>query len=64
VNIVAHKSLLLAYGEGGHAVLPRQVRAAAKDTPSARGGRHAWWWSVVPTLAAAAAGVWVLLGMR
>jgi len=63
VNIVAHKSLLLAYGEGSHAVLPRHVRAAAKDTPAARGRRHAWWWGVVPTLAAAAVGVWVLLGM-
>jgi len=64
VNIVAHKSLLLAYGEGGHAVMPRQVRSAARDTQSARGRRQAWWWSVVPTLAAAAAGVWVFLGMR
>ena len=64
VNIVAHKSLLLAYGEGVHAVHPRQVRAAAKDTPSARGRRQAWWWSVVPTLVAAATGVCVLLGMR
>src|SRR5262245_48047748 len=63
VNIVAHKSLLLAYGEGSHVVLPRQVRTAAKDTPSARGRRHAWWWGAVPTLAAAAVGVWVLLGM-
>ena len=36
VNIIAHKACLLVYGEGGHEVLPRHVRAAAKDTPSAR----------------------------
>jgi MSHA biogenesis protein MshM len=64
VNIIAHKSLLLVYGEGGHNVLPRHVRAAAKDTPSARSARYAWWWSVVPTLAVAAVGAFVLLGMR
>ena len=64
VNIIAHKSLLLVYGEGGHNALPRHVRAAAKDTPSARSVRHAWWWSMVPTLAVAAAGACVLLGIR
>jgi MSHA biogenesis protein MshM len=36
VNIIAHKSLLLAYGQGSHQVTMRQVRAAAKDTPQAR----------------------------
>jgi len=64
VNIVAHKCLLLVYGEGGHEVLPRHVRLAVQDTPSARAVRHGWWWSVVPTLAAAAAGAWLLLQMR
>jgi MSHA biogenesis protein MshM len=37
VNIIAHKSLLLAYGQGCERVTARQVRAAAKDTPQARG---------------------------
>ncbi|HEY4039241.1 MAG TPA: hypothetical protein VGM15_10500, partial [Burkholderiaceae bacterium] len=37
VNIIAHKSLLLAYGQGSHQVTMRQVRAAAKDTPQVRG---------------------------
>jgi MSHA biogenesis protein MshM len=65
VNIVAHKCLLLVYGEGGHEVLVRHVRMAAKDTPSARPVRQTWWWSVVPTLVAAAAGgTWLLLQMR
>ncbi len=65
VNIVANKCLLLVYGEGGHEVLARHVRIAVKDTPSARSVRHTWWWSVVPTLAlAAASGAWLLLQMR
>jgi MSHA biogenesis protein MshM len=43
VNIIAHKSLLLAYGQGCERVTARQVRAAAKDTPQARGaGLLAW----------------------
>jgi MSHA biogenesis protein MshM len=37
VNIIAHKSLLLAYGQGSARVTKRQVRAAAKDTPQAQG---------------------------
>ena len=60
VNIVAHKTLLLAYGEGGHEVLPRHVRVATRDTPAARPLRHSWWWSLVPTLAAVAVGAWFL----
>lgn len=35
VNIVAHKSLLLAYGAGCLRVCPHHVRAAAADTPYA-----------------------------
>jgi MSHA biogenesis protein MshM len=41
VNILAHKSLLLLYGEGGHRVERRHLRAAAEDTPSASAP---WWW--------------------
>lgn len=37
INIVAHKALLLAYGEGALRVAPRHVRAAAADTPHASG---------------------------
>jgi MSHA biogenesis protein MshM len=43
VNIVAHKALLLAYGEGLQQVEPRHVRGAALDTPAAR-ARRPWWW--------------------
>jgi MSHA biogenesis protein MshM len=41
VNILAHKSLLLVYGEGGYRVERRHLRAAAEDTPSASAP---WWW--------------------
>lgn len=36
VNILAHKSLMLAFGEGRQRVLARHVRDAAADTPEAR----------------------------
>jgi len=41
VNILAHKSMLLAYGEGVQEVLPHHVRRAAADTPAAAA---AWQW--------------------
>ena len=43
VNILAHKAMLLVYGEGGHQVKRRHVNAAAEDTPEAEAPR-AWWW--------------------
>ncbi len=61
VNVIAHKTLLLVYGEGAHEVLPRHVRIATRDTPAARPLRPTfWWWGLVPTIAAAAAGAWFL----
>ena len=60
VNVIAHKALLLLYGEGGHEVLPRHIRTAAQDTPAARPTRHFWWWSLIQTLAAAVLGAWLL----
>lgn len=41
VNILAHKSLLLAYGEGARRAGRRHVRVAIEDTPSANAP---WWW--------------------
>jgi len=41
VNIMAHKSLLLAFGEGLQQVQPRHVHGAAADTPADRTPR--WW---------------------
>lgn len=42
VNVLAHKSLLALYGEGGEHIERHHVRAAALDTPAARPSR--WWW--------------------
>jgi MSHA biogenesis protein MshM len=36
INVVAHKAMLAAYGEGNHYVSAAHVRKAAGDTPSAR----------------------------
>jgi MSHA biogenesis protein MshM len=44
VNILAHKSLLLVYGEGGRKVEREHVRVAAEDTPSANS--RSWWWKL------------------
>jgi MSHA biogenesis protein MshM len=43
VNILAHKALLLVYGEGGQHVQRRHVNAAAEDTPAAA-APSLWWW--------------------
>ena len=40
VNILAHKTLLLVYGEGTHRAERRHVRVAVEDTPSAS---SRWW---------------------
>jgi MSHA biogenesis protein MshM len=36
VNILAHKALMLAFGEGAMEIGPRQIKAAASDTPATR----------------------------
>ncbi len=52
VNVIAHKAMLLAYGEGLTQVNARHVSAAASDTPAAR--RVHWWnWRFAAMLAAA-----------
>ncbi|WP_413439003.1 ExeA family protein [Sulfuriferula sp. GW1] len=43
VNIVAHKALMLTYGEGRHQVSARHVRVAAMDTGSAKKSLLRWW---------------------
>ncbi|MDP2239022.1 MAG: AAA family ATPase [Burkholderiales bacterium] len=61
INIIAHKSLLLAFGEGLQQVLPRHVRGAAADTPAVR-ARRPWWWLGFAMLMVSAGGIgWVLL---
>jgi MSHA biogenesis protein MshM len=45
VNILAHKALLLTYGEGRAQAEKKHVRAAVADTPAAKQSR--WWWLVL-----------------
>ena len=61
VNIIAHKALLLAYGEGRQQVLARHVRLAAADTPEARRDYMVWGWGVAALVVAVAAIGWMLL---
>ena len=56
INILAHKALLLVYGEGGHEVERRHILLAVKDTPAARRPRFSWPWSALLPLAAAVLG--------
>lgn len=46
VNVLAHKCLLLAYGEGVHRVTPRHVHLCARDTPAIEPLPSWWrrWW--------------------
>jgi MSHA biogenesis protein MshM len=46
VNILAHKALLLLYGEGGWRLEKRHVRAARVDTPAAIQPRAWWLWRI------------------
>ena len=52
INIVAHKALLLAFGEGLQQVQPHHVRIAAADTPTAAPGLRWWWLGFAVILAA------------
>ena len=61
INIITHKAMLLAYGEGELTVLPAHVRGAAVDTPATR-PRRPWWWLGFTMLLVSAGGIgWVLL---
>lgn len=46
VNALAHKALLLLYGEGGWAIEKRHVSAARDDTPAAVQARSWWSWRI------------------
>lgn len=60
VNILAHKALMLTYGEGRQQVRGRQVRAAARDTLATGGAMKRWKWLALPAALATAV---VLLGV-
>ena len=60
VNIIAHKAMLLAYGQGMQEVSAQQVGSAASDTPAARPRR--WWWVGIAMVMASASGIsWIML---
>jgi MSHA biogenesis protein MshM len=58
INVLAHKAMLVAFGEGRHHVSANHVRKAAHDTPSARVPRSPVAWAVLAVLAAAAVVGW------
>ena len=59
INVLAHKSMLLAFGEGAQQVTPGHVHAAANDTPAAR--RPSGWWLGLTVLLVSAGGIgWIL----
>lgn len=43
INMLAHKSLLLVFGQGGSRVERSHVSVAVGDTPAAAPLSHAWW---------------------
>ena len=44
INILAHKAMMLVYGEGGRHVHWKHVREAIKDTPAATNWPQQWVW--------------------
>ena len=62
INILAHKALMLAYGEGAFRVEVHHVKAAAADTPAAVSGlRLQRWLAIGLSFVSAAGAAWVLL---
>ncbi|MFL6675354.1 MAG: ExeA family protein [Massilia sp.] len=62
VNILAHKALMLSYGQGRQQVAARHVQDAARDTIATRGRRLWPWLAAAGGIAAAGAGLaWALV---
>jgi MSHA biogenesis protein MshM len=63
VNIIAHKALMLTFGEGRQEVNARHVRAAARDTIPVRGFALAWtpWLAGFAVLAIACGITWTYM---
>lgn len=50
VNVLCHKALMLAYGEGMQKITPLQVKLSIKDTEAANQTMGGWWMSSVSVL--------------
>jgi len=61
VNIIAHKALLMAYGEGRRQLQSKHVRGAAADTPEAKRDWLLWGGLGIAAALVLLGGVWVLL---
>jgi MSHA biogenesis protein MshM len=59
VNILAHKTLMLAYGRGTRRVRWREARSAARDTPAAAPRRALAWLGLVGMAGLLAGGGWI-----
>ena len=58
VNVLAHKALMLAYGEGRREVTARHVKVAARDTIAARSAWRIWWLLPIAAFLAGSGAVW------
>jgi MSHA biogenesis protein MshM len=56
-NILAHKALMLTYGEGRQEVNARHIKAAVNDTAAVRKATWAWTWLGAAALLIAGAGM-------
>ncbi|MFN0039750.1 MAG: ExeA family protein [Burkholderiales bacterium] len=62
VNVMSHKAMLAAFGEGRHYVSARHIKQAASDTPAARVSRPTLiWGGAVFAFLAASALLWYLV---
>ena len=57
VNVLAHKALLLAFGEGRAVVTAQHVRLAALDTEDVSPKPKSWWWYSLVAMTLLTAGV-------
>ena len=63
VNVLSHKALMLAYGEGKQRISARHVQAAVHDTGATRRPAARWPWLAALIVVAAAGGAgWVYFG--